>query len=134
MLTSNFDDHLRNHGFLHAGDGRWNLSPAYDMNPIPAHEHAGEMSTGISAETGKTASVDALLAGAGGFGLRQDEARSIIRDIAAVVSGWRVVARRVGITETELAPYETAFEHTEMKSALRLSAKRPLRSVGPCMS
>ncbi|MBO1927574.1 HipA domain-containing protein [Thiomicrorhabdus sp. 6S2-11] len=32
MLTSNFDDHLRNHGFLLA-DGKWRLSPVFDVNP-----------------------------------------------------------------------------------------------------
>jgi len=33
-LISNTDDHLRNHGFLHAQTG-WRLSPLYDVNPSP---------------------------------------------------------------------------------------------------
>lgn len=32
MLVSNFDDHLRNHGFL-LRDGEWRLSPVFDVNP-----------------------------------------------------------------------------------------------------
>lgn len=33
VLTSNCDDHLRNHGFILQNDG-WHLSPAYDLNPV----------------------------------------------------------------------------------------------------
>ena len=35
ILISNTDDHLRNHGFLHAGGASWTLSPAFDLNPNP---------------------------------------------------------------------------------------------------
>ena len=35
ILISNTDDHLRNHGFLYAGQEGWRLSPAYDLNPVP---------------------------------------------------------------------------------------------------
>lgn len=34
ICISNTDDHLRNHGFLLSGS-YWNLSPAYDLNPVP---------------------------------------------------------------------------------------------------
>lgn len=32
MITHNFDDHLRNHGFLMINN-EWRLSPAFDINP-----------------------------------------------------------------------------------------------------
>jgi serine/threonine-protein kinase HipA len=35
ICIANTDDHLRNHGFLRE-DGGWVLSPAYDLNPVPA--------------------------------------------------------------------------------------------------
>jgi len=39
-LVCNFDDHLRNHGFLWAGS-EWRLSPAFDINPsLDKSEHA----------------------------------------------------------------------------------------------
>ena len=38
LLASNNDDHLRNHGFLMREPGRWALSPAYDLNPVPEIE------------------------------------------------------------------------------------------------
>jgi len=37
ILISNTDDHLRNHGFLYAGQEGWRLSPAYDLNPCRRH-------------------------------------------------------------------------------------------------
>lgn len=40
ILTSNSDDHLRNHGFLLTPKG-WRLSPAFDVNPVP-------LSTGLT--------------------------------------------------------------------------------------
>ncbi|WP_265258937.1 HipA domain-containing protein [Verminephrobacter aporrectodeae] len=33
ILVSNVDDHLKNHGFLYSGNGKWRLSPAFDVNP-----------------------------------------------------------------------------------------------------
>jgi hypothetical protein len=35
ILITNVDDHLRNHGFLHADRGQWRLAPAFDVNPFP---------------------------------------------------------------------------------------------------
>jgi serine/threonine-protein kinase HipA len=35
ILITNVDDHLKNHGFLHAERGLWRLSPAFDLNPSP---------------------------------------------------------------------------------------------------
>jgi serine/threonine-protein kinase HipA len=40
LLASNYDDHLRNHGFLMHEPGRWSLSPAYDLNPLPEIDRA----------------------------------------------------------------------------------------------
>src|SRR5450756_2052418 len=40
LLASNYDDHLRNHGFLMDEPGRWALSPAYDLNPVPELDRA----------------------------------------------------------------------------------------------
>lgn len=34
ICISNADDHLRNHGFL-LSRSHWDLSPAYDINPVP---------------------------------------------------------------------------------------------------
>lgn len=38
MLVNNYDDHLRNHGFLRKGI-HWRLSPAFDINPSTDTNH-----------------------------------------------------------------------------------------------
>ncbi len=47
VLVSNTDVHLRNHGFLYAGQGGWRLSPAYDLNPVPIDLGPSVLSTAI---------------------------------------------------------------------------------------
>src|SRR3546814_1751851 len=47
VLISNVDDHLRNHGFLCRGKAGWSLSPAYDLNPVPADLKARVLTTNI---------------------------------------------------------------------------------------
>ena len=48
LLASNYDDHLRNHGFLMHEPGRWSLSPAYDLNPVPEMDRARVSKTAIT--------------------------------------------------------------------------------------
>ena len=38
ILITNVDDHLWNHGFLHASNGLWRISPAFDVNPFPERD------------------------------------------------------------------------------------------------
>lgn len=47
ILTSNTDDHLRNHGLLRHQNG-WDLSPAYDLNPNP--EQIGHLQMSVDLE------------------------------------------------------------------------------------
>ncbi|MGH7939760.1 MAG: type II toxin-antitoxin system HipA family toxin, partial [Limisphaerales bacterium] len=48
LLASNYDDHLRNHGFLMHEPGRWSLSPAYDINPVPEMDRVRMNKTAIT--------------------------------------------------------------------------------------
>src|SRR5437870_106434 len=43
LLASNYDDHLRNHGFLMHESRRWSLSPAYDINPVPEMDQISDL-------------------------------------------------------------------------------------------
>lgn len=42
VFVGNCDDHMRNFSFLCDSDGKWRLSPAYDLTPNPGFfgEHA----------------------------------------------------------------------------------------------
>lgn len=117
VLASNVDDHLRNHGFLWAGEAGWRLSPAYDLNPVPADLKARILSTNISLDEG-TCSVDLARESAVYFGLSLSQADAILGEVAAATSRWRGVAAMLGIRRAEIERMETAFEHDELRLAL----------------
>ncbi len=93
VLVSNVDDHLRNHGFLRVDRPGWTLSPAYDLNPVPADLKARVLTTNIDPEE-STCSVDLLEASAEYFALSLPEARRILKEVAVATSSWRSVPRR----------------------------------------
>ncbi len=118
VLISNTDDHLRNHAFLHTGGDSWRLSPAFDLNPNPG-PGPKILSTAIDAfET--EARVDLLLAVAEHFRLEQDNAESILRDIAHEVGQWMTVARAAGLSTSEITRMEPAFVHDAANLAAAL--------------
>ena len=119
VLVSNVDDHLRNHGFLRIDKSGWTLSPAYDLNPVPADLKARVLTTNIDLEEG-TCSIDLLEASADYFALSLNEARAILKDVATATSSWRTVARQVGATAAEIHRMATAFEHDSLRQALAM--------------
>lgn len=119
VLISNVDDHLRNHGFLWTGKAGWVLSPAYDLNPVPADIKARVLTTNIDLDEG-TCSIDLLEASAGYFGLGLAPARAIVAEVAAATKTWRDVARQTGARAAEIDRMASAFEHDELERALRL--------------
>ncbi|MBQ3288693.1 MAG: HipA domain-containing protein [Kiritimatiellae bacterium] len=97
LLVSNTDDHLRNHGFL-AENGRWLLSPAYDLNANVKRPQSLslDLDDGVPIE-----SVDTLLDAAEYFRLDKEEAEAILSRIRSAVAKWRDVAVRLGIPRRE---------------------------------
>ena len=97
LLVSNTDDHLRNHGFL-AENGRWRLSPAYDLNANVKRPQSLslDLDDGVPIE-----SVDTLLNAAEYFRLRKAEAEAILSRVRSAVAKWRDVAARLGIPRRE---------------------------------
>jgi serine/threonine-protein kinase HipA len=122
LLTSNYDDHLRNHGFLMREPGRWSLSPAYDLNPVPEIDRVRMSKTPISEESDE-ASVASALDVAGRFGLKQTEAKSILREVLNAVLAWRQTAARLHLKGATVKAYASAFEHALMDEARRVVGK-----------
>jgi serine/threonine-protein kinase HipA len=120
LLASNYDDHLRNHGFLMREPGRWALSPAYDLNPVPEIDRTQTPKTPISEEN-EEPTVSAALDTAPRFGLKAAEAKTILRDVLIAVSDWRKTGRQLRIKAATLDAYSTAFEHRLMEEARELS-------------
>lgn len=120
ILVSNNDDHLRNHGLLHVGDGLWVLSPAFDINPQP--ERTRHLETGISELSGHAASIEEALEAAPFFDIDGDEGRSMLGSMVVVIDArWRQRCREAGLSAAEIAHYARAFEHEETEVARRLA-------------
>jgi len=110
MLVSNTDDHLRNHGFMLTNNG-WELSPAYDMNP-------NEMGNGLTlniSENSNEQDISLALETAKHYKLKNDEAEKIVNDMQREIAKWRKVAKKVGISGSEIEQTKRAFRAAEMK-------------------
>jgi serine/threonine-protein kinase HipA len=120
MLITNVDDHLRNHGFLHVGLGRWRLSPAFDVNPSP--EKAYSAKTWLTEDSGPAASVADALSAAPLFGLSRDRAVEVLGIVFAAVRSWRRVAVSpvVGMRPHDLKDFATAFENGQVELGAKL--------------
>jgi serine/threonine-protein kinase HipA len=119
VLTSNTDDHLRNHGFLYAGPDGWQLAPAYDLNPVPVDIKPRVLATAIDLDD-STASLGLALSVAGYFELNDEEARGIAAEVGRAVRGWREEAGRLRIAPAEIERMASAFEHEDLREALAL--------------
>lgn len=123
VLVSNTDDHLRNHGFLWAGQG-WRLSPAYDMNPAPPHISPRIHVLALN-ELDHSSSIDIVMSVAKNFGLSSNEAMRIAGEVAASVSTWRAAAAAQKLTANDASFMAAAFDHADLKEAIALGAKAP---------
>lgn len=119
ILITNVDDHLRNHGFLHAESGLWRLAPAFDINPFP--DRVRELKTWISPDTGPEATIDALMSVTGYFRISAQRAKTIVREVETTVASWRRTGRALGLSDRDLESFADAFEHSERKAAKRWS-------------
>ena len=106
IAVSNCDDHLRNHGFLLTPQG-WRLSPAYDMNP---DEYGTGLKLNIS-ENDNSLDFDLSMSITPYFGLESARAESILAEVKRVVSGWRKLATKYGISKSEQDAMERAFRY-----------------------
>ena len=122
LLASNYDDHLRNHGFLMREPGRWSLSPAYDLNPVPEMDRTRTTKTAITEDQAEP-TIAGALAAAGRFGLKAAESNRILREVFAAVSGWRKTGRQLRLKASTLDAYASAFEHPLMDETRRLIGK-----------
>jgi serine/threonine-protein kinase HipA len=122
LLASNYDDHLRNHGFLMHEPGRWSLSPAYDINPVPEVDRVHINKTAISEDQDEPSVANALAA-APRFGLKVTKSKKILREVLTAVSGWRKTGKQLHLKASVLDSYASAFEHPLMDEARRLMSK-----------
>ena len=88
ILISNVDDHLRNHGLLWEGPAGRRLAPAYDLNPTPTDIRPALLSLAVD-DQDQTASLELALQVAEYFGIADEKARRIAKEVGQAVASWR---------------------------------------------
>jgi serine/threonine-protein kinase HipA len=117
ILVSNKDDHLKNHGFLYVGAGRWRLSPAFDVNPAPDRNR--HLETAILEGGAHDRSIRLAFEACEFFEIAETDARQMIRETALRISvAWRDALRQVGVSGTLAREYEAAFVNDQTEIAL----------------
>ena len=104
ILVSNTDDHLRNHGFILTNQG-WRLSPAYDMNP-------NEMGNGLTlniSENSNEQDISVVMCTANYYQVKVDTANKILQEMLQEIANWRVIAKKFGISNSEIELTKRAF-------------------------
>jgi serine/threonine-protein kinase HipA len=107
ILVSNLDDHLRNHGFLYEQNG-YVLSPAYDIVPTPQVGFERYQHLGVGSQ-GRLSTLDNALSSHHVFGLSENDAVSIIKQMCKIVLGWREFYSKEGVSDREISILESAF-------------------------
>jgi len=108
ISISNIDDHLRNHGFLLNEKKCWELSPAYDMNPVSRLERPNYHVLSIDNISSK-GSIDTAFSVTDEFRLNKENANSIYKEVINSVSEWKNTASSLGISRSEISMMESAF-------------------------
>jgi serine/threonine-protein kinase HipA len=110
-LTSNTDDHPRNHAVLAKGRD-WKLSPAYDLTPMPHVSLEHRDLAMICGDQGRFANAKNLLSQSARFLLSSDDATRIVTEMKDRVKGtWYDVARSVGVSERDCERISGAFAY-----------------------
>lgn len=110
VFIRNQDDHLRNHGFIHAEQG-WRLSPLYDVLPIPARKSAENFSLSlIFGREGSTATLANLYSRHQSFNLSRDQAEQIVAEVAAATADWEKTLREYGVEKADIEAVRWSFE------------------------
>jgi len=105
ILVSNTDDHLRNHGFILTNQG-WRLSPAYDMNP-------NEMGNGLTlniSENSNELDISVVMHTAIYYQVKVDTANKILQEMLKEIANWRAIAKKFGISNSEIEQTKRAFK------------------------
>jgi serine/threonine-protein kinase HipA len=98
VVMENTDDHEKNHAFLNH-NGKWKLSPAYDLQPQLQGIGYQQLIVGSQAHE---PSIENALSHAGRFMLTSAEASAEVERLLGVLSEWPEKFRRAGVSERDL--------------------------------
>jgi serine/threonine-protein kinase HipA len=98
IVGRNQDDHVKNIAFLMDQQGRWSLSPAFDMtysyNPAGEFTSSHQMMLNFKTDNFTLGDFKSCAKGAA---MKRGRAETIIEEVRAVVTNWRDYADEVGV-------------------------------------
>ncbi|SCW59431.1 serine/threonine-protein kinase HipA [Ruminococcaceae bacterium YRB3002] len=96
----NCDDHVKNFAFLMDRNGKWDISPAYDLTYAfsPGNRWLSGHQMTVNGKTAGITEQDLLSCGRY-MGLGPEYCRRAIRHVNSIVSDWMTYAERSGLTE-----------------------------------
>ncbi len=106
VLAHNRDDHAKNFSFLMDANGKWNLSPAYDLTFSAGPN--GEQSTSVMGE-GRKIGVERLQRLAKAASIDNAQTKRIIDQCKYALSQWRAIASTAGVTKSRIKEIQTSF-------------------------
>jgi serine/threonine-protein kinase HipA len=104
VYAGNTDEHLKNHAFLRGIDGRWGVSPVFDIVPCPSKRN-----TVMRLGKGHAVDVDDAFSSHAAMGLRQDEAEAIRTQVEEVARRWREFMADRGVSDEDIEAITPAF-------------------------
>ncbi|MGZ2378944.1 type II toxin-antitoxin system HipA family toxin [Rhizobium brockwellii] len=97
VYARNRDDHAKNHAFLMSADGRWILSPAYDLTFSSGP--GGKHSVDIAGE-GRSPDMKHLLTVSRQASISDQDARDVIDQVRTAIEGWQQFAEKAGLSKS----------------------------------
>ena len=128
-LFGNIDDHLRNHALLYdKATKSWNLSPAYDLNPMP-YPYEKQHHALNFIEFKNLPSVNLCREIAPEFSVNDKDFLMILRDCINAGAQWKNIALKFGIKTNEINLFKQNFEHSDI-----IKAREILKENNMCLT
>ncbi len=99
IRMDNTDDHEKNHAFIRAVDGFYDLFPAYDM--VPSVQGLCQQQLRVSKREAESF-IENALSEVQSFGMKKDSAVELIGTVATAVNRWKESFRALGVKERGL--------------------------------
>ncbi|WP_104629288.1 type II toxin-antitoxin system HipA family toxin [Helicobacter bizzozeronii] len=108
-LFGNCDDHLKNHGLLYQ-NGKWCLSPAFDLVPNPI-DFAKQHHTLAFAPKECLPSLDLFHSIMGEFGVSESQFKMILADMLKAQESFARIAKKNGVHKDNLVKLRHNYAH-----------------------
>lgn len=100
IFMDNTDDHEKNHALLRDDGGAYLLAPAFDV--VPSAQGLGYQAMQVGS-AGAESSIDNALSECAAFGLKAQDARDAVREVARAVDTWQEHFTRAGVAANDIA-------------------------------